>query len=173
MSEVHPDGYGITLRCSVTRASSSQGQLWAYPCIIMVIKGNAAATSPAYGAVRSGSVRCTCKNQLATAAAAAAAAASLLAPLQVWYTAATAPAGRSGSVRSSVKANAGPAKGQLRIAGLVIAGVPPQVDNAAPTASIAGQDVALAATYDAVTGVVRIDDIDLEVGQPFELNWSI
>jgi hypothetical protein len=96
-----------------------------------------------------------------------------LALLQVWYTASTAAAGRSGSVRSSIKAHAGPAKGKLRIAGLVIAGVPPQLDNAAPTASIAGQDVALAATYDAVTGVVRIENIDMEVGQPFELTWRI
>ncbi|WIA20052.1 hypothetical protein OEZ85_005917 [Tetradesmus obliquus] len=93
--------------------------------------------------------------------------------VQVWYTAATAPAGRSGSVRSAVKANAGPGSGKLRIEALVIAGVPTQAADAAPTASIAGQDGEAHASYDAATGVVRIAGINLEAGQAFELNWSI
>lgn len=91
----------------------------------------------------------------------------------MWYTAATAPAGRSGSVRSAVKANAGPGSGKLRIEALVIAGVPTQAADAAPTASIAGQDGEAHASYDAATGVVRIETINLEAGQAFELNWSI
>jgi hypothetical protein len=76
-------------------------------------------------------------------------------------------------VRSIIKANAGPAKGKLRIAGLVIAGVPGQVDNAAPNASIAGHDLALLTSYDAAKGVLKIEGIDLEVGHALDLTWSI
>jgi hypothetical protein len=97
----------------------------------------------------------------------------LLLLLQVWYTASTAPSGRSGSLRNIIKANAGPASGKLRITALAIAGVPTQAADAAPTASIAGQELALPAAYFPDTGVVWIENIDLEVGQAFELTWSV
>jgi hypothetical protein len=105
----------------------------------------------------------------------------LLVPLQVWYTASTAPAGRSGSVRSSIKANAGPAKGKLSIAGLVIAGVPQGLKDTSPTANVGGVESmrknsaakAVSAVYDAAVGTLKISDIDLDVGQELELSWSL
>jgi hypothetical protein len=76
-------------------------------------------------------------------------------------------------VRSSIKSSAGPAAGKLRIAALLIAGVPTQLEGAVATAALAGQDKQLPVTYIASTGVVKIEDINLDVGQAFELNWSI
>jgi hypothetical protein len=104
-----------------------------------------------------------------------------LALLQVWYTASTAAAGRSGSVRSSIKAHAGPAKGKLRIAGLVIAGVPQGLKDASPSVNLGGVGSmrkssparAMSAVYDAAVGTLKISDIDLDVGQELELLWSL
>uniref|UniRef100_A0A383VTZ3 Maltase n=1 Tax=Tetradesmus obliquus TaxID=3088 RepID=A0A383VTZ3_TETOB len=101
--------------------------------------------------------------------------------LQVWYIAATAPAGRSGSVRSAVKANAGPGSGKLRIESLIIAGVPTQLQGSKPTASLGssgsnGSKSAarkLPVVYDAAVGTLRISGIDLDAGQALDLSWSL
>jgi hypothetical protein len=108
----------------------------------------------------------------------------LLLLLQVWFTASTSPAGRSGSVRSSIKSNAGPAAGKLRIAALIIAGVPTQLKDPKPTANLGALRVGagsensskmeeLTVVYDAAVGTLKISGADLPAGEPLNLTWSL
>jgi hypothetical protein len=91
--------------------------------------------------------------------------------LQVWYTAVSSADGRSGSISSSIKAHAGDAAGKLRIAAVHILGVPAAEGAALPAANINGRPLAVA--FDDVAGVLKITDIELSVGEPLDITWTL
>jgi hypothetical protein len=79
--------------------------------------------------------------------------------------------GRSGSISSTIKAHAGDAAGKLRIAAVHILGVPAGEGTAVPAASINGRP--LAATFDEAAGLLKITGIELSVGEPLDVTWTL
>jgi hypothetical protein len=91
--------------------------------------------------------------------------------LQVWYIAVSSADGRSGSISSSIKAHAGEAAGKLRIAAVHILGVPAAEGTAVPAANFNGQPLAVA--FDDVAGVLKITYVELSVGEPLDITWTL
>ncbi|WIA20582.1 hypothetical protein OEZ85_004970 [Tetradesmus obliquus] len=91
--------------------------------------------------------------------------------VQVWYTAVSSADGRSGTLSSTIKAHAGDAAGKLRIAAVHILGVPAAEGTAVPAASINGRP--LAAAFDETAGVLKISGIELLVGEPLDITWTL
>lgn len=89
--------------------------------------------------------------------------------VQVWYTAVTSPDTMSGTISSTVKSNAGEAAGKMRIEAVHILGV--ATGNSSPTAVVNGQTVA--AEYDASVAAFKLSGLDIVVGEPLSISWSV
>lgn len=88
--------------------------------------------------------------------------------VQVWYTAVTSPDATSGTISSTVKANAGEAAGKIRIEAVHILGA--AAGQQAPTATVNGQTAAV--EFDAAVGAFKISGLNVVVGETFSINWS-
>ncbi len=80
-------------------------------------------------------------------------------------------------LNSTIAANAGAARGRLRIEAVTVVGVPRGMQDVVPSVAVApasgsaSQD--LAAVYDAAVGTLTIRGLDWDAGEPLHLSWSI
>jgi hypothetical protein len=86
----------------------------------------------------------------------------------VWFTAAAAADGSSGSISSTVTSNAGEAKGKLWVEAIHVLGVPPAADNSSFTVTANGKTLT---AVTAAAGVLRVGGLKLAVGEPLEISW--
>jgi hypothetical protein len=84
----------------------------------------------------------------------------------------TALGGRSGSISSTVLANAPPVKGKLSIEAINILGVPGTAADQ-PSVSIYSKGQKARSSYDASSGVLRIRGLKLDTGAQLNVDWRL
>jgi hypothetical protein len=98
--------------------------------------------------------------------------------VQVWFSAVAAPGGESGTLSSSVVSHAGEAAGKLAVEAVHILGAPAAAKGgvmleAAKAASVLVNGEPAPAAYDAAAGVIRLSGLDLPLGEPLSISWSV
>lgn len=86
------------------------------------------------------------------------------------------PTGDSGVITNNVRADAGAAKGKLVIEAIHIVGVPQSASSPLEGSSLPSvklNDKAVTAGYEAASGVIKLTDVNVPVGEPLQLRWKL